>query len=62
MEKVLGQSYQITPGLLDELHELFPNEIPMQTLTPAELARLQGQQDVLRKIESLYKEQIGEDT
>ena len=62
MDKVLGQSHQITQGLLDELRRLFPNEIPTQAVTLVDIARLQGQQDVLRKIESLYKEQIGEDT
>lgn len=62
MLKVLGNSSGITQGLIDVLHELFPNEIPTNLEDVNDLRRLQGQQDVIRKIEALYKDQIGDDS
>lgn len=60
--KILGNSTGITQELIDVLQGLFPNELPVQHLDSCELARLQGQQDVIRKLIALYKEQIGDDT
>ncbi len=37
----------ISDALLDQLREVYPNTIPTKKTTEVELARLQGQQDVL---------------
>lgn len=59
---VLGNTTGITQGLIDELQSLFPPTLPVVSITENELARLQGQQDVIRKIIALYEENLGEDT
>lgn len=55
--QVLGYSYSITDALLNKLRELYPDRLPTDRITPEELAYLQGQQSIIRKLESLQTEE-----
>jgi hypothetical protein len=59
--KVLSNNLNLTKGLLEKLHELFPNTLPVSSITVEELRFLQGQQSVLNKLEELYNEIYEED-
>ena len=50
----------LDPATLLWLRERFPNTIPTDNVTPEELARLQGQQDVIRALAELEAVQIGQ--
>lgn len=54
--KVLSNNLSLTKGLLEKLQELFPNTLPVSSITVEELRFLQGQQSVLNKLEELYNE------
>lgn len=47
----------ITRELLDYLEAKFPNRIPSKSLSLEDLHRLQGQQDVIRKLRHVHDEQ-----
>lgn len=44
---------------LDSLKERFPNKLPTKTTTEVELARLQGQQDVITLVEAFLEKTQG---
>ncbi len=54
--KVLGYTLGITTALLNKLQELYPNKLPLEQITPEELAFLRGQQSVVNKLNELYNE------
>jgi len=51
--KVLGNDFYITDGLLRHLHELYPDKLPLDQVSPEELAFLRGQQSVIQKLQEL---------
>lgn len=54
---VLGYSYGVTDALIRRLVELYPNQLPIEHITPEELAYLRGQQSVIRKVIDLQTEE-----
>lgn len=53
---VLDNNYYITPVLLNWLAELYPNKLPLEQVSPEELAFLRGQQSVIQKLMDTYEE------
>ena len=51
--KLLGNDFNITDGLLNHLEMLFPNEPPLEHVTPEELGFLRGQQSIIQKLVEL---------
>ena len=46
--------------LIDQLREIFPNQLPQDPVTIEQLRFLQGQQSVIQKLEDLYEEILQE--
>jgi hypothetical protein len=46
-------------AILDSLKAKFPNKLPTKTTTEVELARLQGQQDVITIVTALLEKDKG---
>lgn len=46
-------------AILDSLKAKFPNKLPIKTTTEVELARLQGQQDVITIVTALLEKDKG---
>jgi len=59
--KVLGNDYHITDGLINRLYELYPNKLPLEQVTPEELAFLRGQQSIINKLVQLQETDLEED-
>lgn len=53
---VLEYNYNITPALLNWLAELYPNKLPLEQVSPEEIAFLRGQQSVIQKLMDTYEE------
>lgn len=51
----------ITDGLLQELHEMFPDNLPSKLVSEPELCKLIGQQQVIRWLKD-KQEEIKEET
>jgi len=58
--KVLGNDFNITDGLLDYLYGIYPNKLPLEQVTPEDLAFLRGQQSVIQKLVELQHQDYEE--
>jgi hypothetical protein len=58
--KVLGNDFNITDGLLNHLYKLYPNKLPLEQITPEDLAFLRGQQSVISKLVELQEQDFEE--
>jgi hypothetical protein len=59
--KVLGNDFNITDGLLNHLTSIYPNKLPLEQITPEDLAFLRGQQSVISKLKELQNQDFEED-
>jgi hypothetical protein len=48
--RVLGNDFNITDGLINRLLAIYPNKLPLEQITPEDLAFLRGQQSVINKL------------
>lgn len=51
----------VSPALMEWLTEAFPDTIPEGEVTERELGKLQGQQDIVRRLHDIYRQQDGPD-
>lgn len=59
--RVLGNNFNITVALLEYLYKLYPDKLPIEQITPEELAFLRGQQSILTKLQELQNTDFEED-
>ena len=59
--RVLGNNFNITGDLLNHLQKLYPNKLPLEQVTPEELAFLRGQQSVVDKLVQLQETDLEEE-
>jgi len=59
--KILGNDFNITDGLLNHLITIYPNKLPLEQITPEDLAFLRGQQSVISKLKELQNQDFEED-
>jgi hypothetical protein len=59
--KLLGNDFNITDGLLNHLQHLYPNKLPLEQVSPEELAFLRGQQSIIQKLVGLQNQDYEED-
>lgn len=59
--RVLGNNFNITVALLEHLDEIYPDRLPLEQITPEELAFLRGQQSVIQKLREMQNTDFEED-
>ena len=59
--RILGNDFNITDGLLNHLSAIYPNKLPLEQITPEDLAFLRGQQSVIDKLRELQQQDFEED-
>jgi hypothetical protein len=59
--RVLGNNFNITVALLEHLDSIYPDRLPLEQITPEELAFLRGQQSVLQKLREMQNTDFEED-
>lgn len=59
--RVLGNNFNVTDGLLNHLRELYPDKLPLNQVTPEELAFLRGQQSIITKLVEIQERDFEEE-
>lgn len=59
--RVLGNNFNITVALLEHLDNIYLDRLPLEQITPEELAFLRGQQSVLQKLREMQNTDLEED-
>jgi hypothetical protein len=60
MKVIHNINYSITEALIEKLKETFPDTLPMDPVTPQQIAYLQGQQSIIYHLQQLFEETLEE--